>query len=98
MPLQASPDCQNGMSDRAAACPHCGCPNSNLPPIELTSKKIKLQSLIASLLSFAGMGLLFTLLANHSQSTSSFVFGSILTIGGLAWLIGSRTAKWWHHE
>ena len=58
MSLINCPECKKEISDKAEACPQCGCPiksdsrkiNAQLKTIQLTSKKLKGNILFASIL------------------------------------------------
>ena len=44
MALMQCPECGGQVSDRAAACPHCGCPIQKLPQPEVTSQPERKES------------------------------------------------------
>lgn len=96
MPLVTCPDCHATMSDRAPSCPHCGCPNGNLPPAEQTAKIYKLQQLLAGILCFIGLAVYF--FAMLAGSGGALALAGVVFALGLGWLIVVHLLVWWHHR
>lgn len=73
---------------------------ANHTTIEQTRKSLKLQRLMASMTLFFGVGLIIMAANNGEKPDSSptMINGILTTVGGIAWIIGLRVAKWWHHD
>jgi len=107
MALINCPDCSYQHSDRAKACPKCGCPveRHELPDPYLEQGKYRESRYVTTqqtdkswkLLKLIGMltGLLFTVLtvANLGKETSQG-FILIAVLGVVVWLVGS-IGSWW---
>ena len=80
-------ECGTQVSDKATLCPKCACP-INATTIELTSKSLKGQMVLAILLCCVAVILLFV----------SPPFGIIAGLIGFSWYIISRVKIWWNHK
>lgn len=58
--------------------------------IELTSKKLKLQYALSSLVIFLGLVILLM--------TGATTFSAFVMMGGLIWLAITKIRIWWNHE
>jgi uncharacterized membrane protein YvbJ len=108
MALIPCPECRREISDKAASCPHCGCPIS-IPsgpataqePITIQETGKKYKGLI--ILSWAAIifgGLLVAASGDPSKGQSggpSVIGGILLAVGLIAW-IATRFQIWWHHK
>ena len=102
MALINCPECNKQISDKASACPDCGCPMT--PPIssvqtqtiEKTAKKYKALSLVAVLMIF--IGFIVALSTCGSMDSNGPVYGAFLAILGLGIYIVNRIVIWWRHE
>lgn len=104
MALITCSDCGASVSDRAPACPKCGAPiaaggpgRASTPVVtELTSKRLKLQTLLAAATIVIG----FVVIMNTSASSSvaSSVIGTLMLLVGLVWLVITRIRIWWNHK
>lgn len=106
MALIKCPDCGTEVSDRAPSCPKCGAPiaaaaettaaGAPLTTTQGTSKKLKLQSLIA------GVILVFSLVALSGGASNPEAGAPTLPLvfaaGSLIWLLVTRIRIWWHHS
>ena len=100
-------ECKIEVSDQATSCPHCGAPiaaaheskaaGAPLTTVQETSKKLKLQIVIASLLFWAGVIWLFV---DHNSIVrpGESIAAPLMTLGGLIWYITTRFRIWWHHK
>ena len=104
MALVKCPECGTEVSDKAAACPKCAYPIANphqspspikVQTIEQTSKQIKLQILLSTLILLIGV-VMFVFGAGTNESGPAG-FGGLLAVVGLVWLIITYFRRWWHH-
>ena len=100
MSLIDCPECGKKVSDKAGACPDCGCPlahNNHIQTIEQTSKKYKGATAVGVVMILLGLVISF---ATCSQSTNSDtpIYGAWLAILGLIIYVVARIKIWWHHE
>tara|TARA_R110002073_G_scaffold44656_4_gene123741 strand:+ start:5811 stop:6134 length:324 start_codon:yes stop_codon:yes gene_type:complete len=107
MALIACPDCGKEVSDRAAACNGCGAPIGvdteargsgvrTLATTQLTSKSLKLQSLIAGIIFIVGMFMVIG--SDPAPDDNGAGIGSLLLVVGVLWYIVTRFRIWWHHK
>lgn len=113
MALIACRECGAKVSDKAASCPHCGCPitdsrslaavGDRLTTVQQTSKDLKAQVLWAYGLMV--MGLLMAVMAPlwlriHDQpwSGGDLLYGLGVVVLGVGWQIVTRIRIWWHHK
>lgn len=95
MSLVACSECAKQISDKAAACPHCGAPIAR--PLEqtvttqATSKRFKVQELAAIVTFIVG-----ALVAIVAETNGPRLFGAILMAGSLVLYISARIGAWWH--
>jgi uncharacterized membrane protein YvbJ len=116
MALVVCNECGEQISEFATSCPKCGFPRrtgeqevsgikAGAPiEIELTNKRLKLQSLIASLLVIIGFCIMImtAMLGDaypHEKRTFGFLssLGFVAIVVGLVWLIVTRVRRWWRH-
>jgi len=101
MAMIACAECGKSISDRADACPQCGCPVGNLhrdlPGVQTTqktSKPLKFLMLLALLAMFAGC-------IGYSSNRSDHELGGggwlLLCLFGFASLVILQFVRWWHH-
>ncbi len=105
MGLTTCPDCKNEVSTKAAACPKCGSPiatsqlSEEQAPIskatvQLTSKSLKMQTLISCILVTGGLIVGYTNL--DDTETLGYAAAAILVGGG--WYTITKIRVWWHHD
>ena len=102
MAIVPCPECQRDISDRAAACPHCGNPIAAIPSAarvsvqtddgdvvttQATGKAPKVVQLVGFLLAVGGV-------VSCSSSTGSS--GGLFLLGCAVFLMG-RLMAWWSH-
>ena len=82
MTLINCPECGKSISDKAPACPTCGAPTAQslsspgtAKTIEMTSKRLKLNEIIATI--FVLLGLLLFILGIASEGMGMPVFGGM---------------------
>ena len=94
-------ECGNEVSSRATACPKCGNPIASaitgtaVVTTEATAKKYKTQQLVA--VALICLGFIIPFGASGSGSTSAFMWGPLMIVGGLILLFVARVGAWWHH-
>jgi hypothetical protein len=105
MALIKCSECEREISDKAKTCPGCGAPingaitDEPVQTIQITSKKLKKQYVIANLILFIGF---FALIYNivHAvyglQSISAIPI--ILIAIGIIGVIIIKFRIWWQHE
>ena len=101
MALIPCPECKREVSTLAASCPHCGAPVVNFRLVSpgketvvttlLTSKRYKLQRLVALALAVIGWVIIIF------GPPGSGVAGLILLIVSIGWSIVVCILIWWHH-
>jgi len=97
-------------SDLAVSCPECGRPvlqsakkrqpENTVITTQVTSKKIKLQSLYGAFIILAGIVIaVLSLSTGNEKAITVGVWIAILCfIVGLIFMIITKIQKWWHHE
>lgn len=109
MALINCPECNHQVSDAASACPNCGfglshnretrAAGANLKTVQLTSKKFKLQQLLALFLFCVGLGLFIVSVGAGEEAGPGVAAFSVLAMfAGMVWTIVTRIRIWWHHE
>ena len=101
MALIPCPECKREVSTLAVSCPHCGTPVVNFRLVspdketvvttQLTSKRYKLQRLVALTLAVIGWVIIIF------GPPGSGVAGLILLIVSIGWSIVVCILIWWHH-
>jgi uncharacterized membrane protein YvbJ len=104
MALINCPECKNKVSNTADSCPHCGAPisgikkrrqkSSSIKTIQITSKKLKLQLLITSVMFWSSI--LWLILLRSDPYTSPIA--GIIFIVSIIWYFIIKIRIWWHHE
>lgn len=104
MALIECSECKNKISDHAEACPNCGAPmaiasetaaaGTQLRTVQLTSKKLKLHTLIAITLVITG-AIWFFSSSNTEETGSPYAF--VMFVAGGIFFIITRIRVWWHH-
>ena len=107
MALINCPECGNQVSDKAQSCPNCGVviagekeskgSGTALTTVQDTSKKLKLQSLIAALCIIVGVIVAISAASASTNSSGGSTFASIIIIAGFIWFVITRIRIWWHH-
>ncbi len=103
-------NCGKQISDDTKFCPYCGYQiakdvkkdeEEHVQPIELTSKKLKGELLLAVAVIIVG----FVILGSaKSANTSSNIGGILWGIGsitifvGIVWVVIVKVKIWWHHK
>ena len=104
MALITCPECEHRVSSTATACPNCGAPiaqakegraaGAPLTTVQETSKKLKLQVLVASLAFWIGVVWYFATL-NGSKVDGWAV---VLIFVGVGMYLSAKLRIWWHHR
>lgn len=102
MSLINCPECRTEVSNIAEACPKCGAPiakaietqtiGTRLTTVQETSKKLKLQIILASILFWGGLGFFYIIFRKEEG-----VF-LIMSIAGAIWYVVTKIRVWWHHK
>ena len=100
-------ECKKEVSDKAASCPHCGAPifiareskaaGAPLTTIQETSKKLKAQKVIASLMFWFGF-MWLVVDSNAIVRPGESIAAPAITSLGFVWYIVTRIRIWWHHK
>ncbi len=107
MGLTTCPDCKNEVSTKADACPKCGSPIAtnqsseeqspiNRATVQLTSKNLKMQILISSVLFWGGLIVGFNSAGGDNPEIMSYSSSSIII--GFVWYIITKIRVWWNHD
>ena len=99
-------ECQNKVSNTVSTCPKCGAPisiveevtsaNDALTTIQGTHKKLKLQSVISTVLFI--IGLFGSIIVSQSlKPGESSIFFLILAVG-IIWHVTTKIRIWWNHN
>jgi len=101
-------ECSREVSDKATNCPHCGAPVASaqesraagapLTTVQETSKKLKLQIVVASLMFWVGVIWVGVQIGSPPTAGEQSSIGIILLAVGLTWYIVTRFRIWWHHK
>ena len=109
MALIKCPECNHQVSNTAATCPQCGAPiaeamgskaaGAPLTTVQETSKKLKIQIVIASIIFWIGVVWLIggVVSANQGGGEPSSMAGLLLFVG-IVWYMVTRFRIWWHHK
>jgi uncharacterized OB-fold protein len=99
MALTDCKECGRQVSDKAAACPSCGCPialaddiemtGTALTTTQLTAKRFKVQVVGSNLLILAG--------ALIAIAGGGWLAGGVVATLGLVWYGVVQYLAWWHH-
>lgn len=101
MALIACTECNQQISDKAAACPHCGAPTSaatrtgstqGIVTTQQTSKGFKIVQAIGAVLMTVG---LFSCFANVRDGNPG-PGGALFVVGFLVFFVG-RVGAWWRN-
>src|SRR5690554_1631201 len=108
MALIACPECSKQVSDSAPSCPNCGvaiatahetkASGARLTTTQVTSKKLKLQSLISVVLIIVGVIGLFSSGANTPEGDTPPAWPFLFFTAGFVWYLVTRFRIWWHHK
>lgn len=107
MALIKCPECGVKVSSSAASCPKCAYPiagggstqahGGNIQTIEQTSKRYKLQHLLATLI-FLGSIIAVTVdFLGDEPGSAAGALGIIGLLVGSIWIIIVKFLTWWHH-
>jgi uncharacterized membrane protein YvbJ len=113
MALIRCSECGKQVSDKAGSCPQCGAPiasaveteaaGAKLRTKQLTSKRLKVQIIISSVLFWGGI--IWMIVVGSSASRSGVPPSRVVTIiailmifTGLVWYVVTRLRIWWHHK
>lgn len=108
MPLINCPDCAAEVSDRAPSCLRCGAPIASaveskaagaaLTTTQGTSKKLKMQSLLSSILFWLGVALTIGMAQSGNGNEDDMLVPVLMTMIGLVWYLVTKIRIWWHHD
>ncbi len=108
MALINCPECKKEVSDAAPTCPNCGVPIAGakegkaagvqLTTIQETGKKLKIHSLLSSLLVIVGVLWAIVVISGKEQGVGVSLIPMIMFIIGFVWLVITRFRIWWHHK
>jgi len=95
-------ECGKQVSSTAASCPNCGAPTASkeTTTIQMTSKKLKLQYVMARTLTVIGIiwSVLALIIVSPDTETSFLVFiPLIITLLSGICAIVVKIKIWWHH-
>jgi hypothetical protein len=111
MSLIPCPECEEKISDKALACPKCGCPIAEIPTggpptvqeIERCGKAFKAQYTKAVIVILIGIALCVIAIAFGVETERTgllmlaiFVGLPLIAIGGI-WHFITRLRAWWYH-
>jgi hypothetical protein len=89
MAMILCPECESRVSDRAPACPQCGCPfEQSARTTEATGKEWKALKLLGWVALLAALILVFN---------NTIEAGVVVGLGGMGTLIVAKAGGWWHH-
>lgn len=100
-------DCGHEVSPRATSCPKCGAPiaaeslaaGATLITTQGTSKRLKLQILISTVMFWVGVVWVGYVLLKQDETGMHHVFyGMVLVLVAFVWQIVVRIRAWWHHD
>lgn len=109
MALIQCSECNNTVSNKAVACPHCGAPvaraateyaaiGTRVSTVQETSKRLKLNILFSALFWWTGfIWLMVELNSVEGPSRSIAIAGLLLFVGGV-WYLITKFRIWWHHK
>jgi hypothetical protein len=97
MPLSTCPECGKEISDRAAACPHCGNPFGPAL-IEATGKNWKTARVISWLVFLGGLFMFLRFLQDGGWNNPLTGLGFTLAFVGLVALLIAKFGAWWNHK
>ncbi len=99
------PECDREVSDKATACPHCGCPLvevSGRPVATARTKELRTMYAIAIVTAFVGaviwIGLSFLAWRKDQRPPDAAIVGGGLLAMGVALMIVGKFRLWRHHE
>lgn len=100
-------ECNAEISDKAPHCVRCGAPvtteheikaaGAKLSTTQLTSKKLKMHSLLSLLFFITGLFTFFIAGADGNPSAGTSLYAVLATFGGFTWYLITRIRIWWHH-
>lgn len=101
MSLIKCPECNKEISNTIDSCPHCGFKlkkisnhyKEDIITIQQTSKKIKLNILMSTLIFIVSSLIGFVSIGNDKNPS----FWFFIAIVSLVWLIISSIKRWWYH-
>jgi hypothetical protein len=64
---------------------------------QLTSKKLKLQILLAWMLGLTSCGT-FSIAAHDEQMPAWGIVSGLVFLGAVAWWLATKIRIWWHHK
>lgn len=106
MALIKCPDCTKDVSSSATSCIHCGAPlaarnahddrrDGKRVTTQMTSKSLKAQQLISTLMLVGGTAVSCTA---ASEGGSQPTVAPLVALVGLLWLLVTRFRIWWNHH
>jgi len=106
MALITCPECGAQVSNHAENCPKCAYPimrgttqahDEIVQTVEQTSKKLKLQLLISSLLCMGSLLVMLSSCSEPQARSDGMASGTLGFFVGLIWFMIVRFKIWWHH-
>lgn len=104
MALMNCPECNKQVSSTAATCPNCGAPIAQAhtrATIQKTSKRLKLQSALAStalVITISWFVIALMVVPADAESKAAIALPLFLSLLSGLWAILVKTKIWWHHE
>lgn len=111
MALIECPECQRQVSDKAAACPQCGLPislssgeeNGNVVTTQQTSKGLKEQIILSYLTMGGGVFVMFCTplwmrAKGYHFEGGDLLYGFLVLLAGLIWMLVTKFRIWWNHH
>jgi len=111
MGLISCPDCKKKISTKADACPRCGSPIAtnqlseeqapiNRTTVQLTSKNLKMQIIISSVLFWGGLIVGYNMVKVNAGggNPETISYSAFSVVIGFVWYIITKIRVWWHHD
>ena len=101
-------ECGASVSDKAHHCIKCGAPvaiakesiaaGAELSTVQETSKKLKLNTLFASILFWGGIISVFNTASPLEVGSDPPILATLSIMVGAIWYIVTKFRVWWHHK
>lgn len=106
MAIIKCPECSTEVSDKAETCPKCAfpvadhfnpSPKNRVQTVEQTGKRHKLQMLLSGLTIIIGIIMLVSQVSAAAPSEDTIMWGFLICIVGVIWLVIVKILSWWYH-
>lgn len=109
MALVSCPECEKQVSTETPSCPDCGTPIASkqetkaaetaLTTTQGTSKRLKLHSLLSSVIFIIGfLGTFFQLQNNDPGNEGASPIWFLMLVAGIIWFTTTKIRIWWLHR